>query len=152
MTAPAPVRLSAMHRAERALNARFKDEAGWAIADGQITVDVVVPPGVTAGVTLPGRDAVIEVGPGAHRWVYPYQIPEPVRPPLTLDSTFVDLADDPATMARVTAAIRKRAPELASGMDSGQGPSGMTLRQMLSIIPNSSSVEREIEAALAGKG
>jgi alpha-L-rhamnosidase len=127
-------------------------EAGWAIADGQITVDVVVPPGVTAGVTLPGGDTTIEVGSGAHRWVYPYQIPEPVRPPLTLDSTFIDLADDPATWARVRDAIRKRAPELASSMDSGQGGRSMTLRQMLSIIPNSTSAEREIEAALAGKG
>jgi len=87
-----------------------------------------------------------------HRWAYPYQIPETIRPPLTLDSTFVDLADDPATWALVQAAIRKRAPELASAMESGQGRSGMTLRQMLALIPNSSSVEREIEAALAGKG
>ena len=126
--------------------------ACWAIAGGQITVDLVVPTGVTADVTLPGSDAAIEVGPGAHRWVYAYQIPEPVRLPLTLDSTFVDLADDPATMALVLAAIRKRAPELASAMESGQGRSGMTLRHMLAIIPNSSTVEREIEAALAGKG
>jgi hypothetical protein len=36
-------------------------------------------------------------------------------------------------------------------MESGQGGS-MTLRQMLSIIPNSTSAEREIEAALAGNG
>ena len=127
-------------------------EAGWAIADGQITVDLVVPTGVTASVTLPGGDAAIEVGPGAHRWVYAYQIPKPARQPLTLDSTFVDLADDPATMARVIAAIRKRAPELASAMESGQGRSSMTLRHMLSIMPNSTSAEREIEAALAGKG
>jgi alpha-L-rhamnosidase len=126
--------------------------AGWALADGQITVDLLVPTGVTAGVALPGDDAVIEVGPGAHRWVYPYQIPEPVRLPLTLDSTFADLADEPATMALVLVTIRKRAPELASAMESGQGRSGMTLRHMLSIIPNSSTVEREIEAALAEKG
>src|SRR4029079_14412717 len=58
--------------------------AGWAIADGQITVDLEVPTGVAAGVTLPGDDATIEVGPGRHRWVYAYQIPVPVRPPLTL--------------------------------------------------------------------
>jgi alpha-L-rhamnosidase len=127
-------------------------EAGWALADGQIIVDLVVPTGVTADVTLPGSDGAIEVGPGTHRWAYAYQIPTPVRPPLTLDSTFVDLADDPATMARVIAAIRKRAPELASAMESGQGRSSMTLRHMLSIMPNSTSAEREIEAALAGNG
>jgi len=127
-------------------------EAGWAIADGQITVDVVVPPSTTAGVTLPGNDAVIDVGSGAHRWVYAYQIPATPRAPLTLDSTVIDLADDPATWERVRAAIRKRAPELASSMDAGQSSGSMTLRQMLSIIPNSTSAEREIEAALAGKG
>jgi alpha-L-rhamnosidase len=125
-------------------------EAGWALADGRMTVDLVVPTGVRADVTLPGSDAVIEVGPGAHRWVYPYQIPEPVRPPLSLDSTFVDLADDPAALALVSAAIRKRAPELASAIEAGQGPSGVTLRQMLSIIPHSGSIQREIEAALEG--
>jgi hypothetical protein len=37
-------------------------------------------------------------------------------------------------------------------MEAGQGSRAMTLRQMLSIIPNSTSAEREIEAALAGKG
>jgi len=97
-------------------------------------------------------DTVIEVGSGAHRWVYAYQIPEPPRAPLTLDSTFIDLADDPPTMARVSAAIRKRAPELVSAMESGQGGGSMTLRQMLSIIPHSGSIQREIEAALGGKG
>jgi alpha-L-rhamnosidase len=127
-------------------------EAGWALADGQITVDLLVPPGVTAEIALPGRDTTIEVGSGAHRWVYPYQVPEPPRQPLTLDSTWIDLADDPATATRVRAAISKRAPELASGIDSGQGGGSMTLRQILSIIPNSTSAEREILAALAEDG
>ena len=37
--------------------------AGWAIADGQITVDLLVPTGVTADVTLPGDDATAALAP-----------------------------------------------------------------------------------------
>ena len=48
-------------------------ECAWRIAEGTMTVDVVVPPNTTARVTLPGRDGEpIEVGAGMHRWSYPY--------------------------------------------------------------------------------
>jgi alpha-L-rhamnosidase len=52
----------------------------WRIEAGQITVEVVVPPNTTAGVTLPGSDAEpAEVGSGTHRWSY--QVPDMDRPP-----------------------------------------------------------------------
>jgi alpha-L-rhamnosidase len=42
-------------------------EVRWAIADGTLTVDAVVPPGTTATVALPGEDP-IEVAAGRHRF------------------------------------------------------------------------------------
>lgn len=51
-------------------------ECKWAIHDGSIEVNVIVPPNATAEVRLPGReDAPIEVGSGAHRWTYTYEDP-----------------------------------------------------------------------------
>jgi alpha-L-rhamnosidase len=50
-------------------------ESGWTLKDGQIEVVVVVPPGTTARVTLPGDNTVpIEVGSGTHRWSYPFLV------------------------------------------------------------------------------
>jgi alpha-L-rhamnosidase len=45
-------------------------EVRWAIADGTLTVDAVVPPGTTAAVALPGEDPV-EVASGRHRFRAP---------------------------------------------------------------------------------
>ncbi len=39
MTAPAAVRVSAMYRAQLALNARFKDDGGWRVADVYTSTD-----------------------------------------------------------------------------------------------------------------
>jgi alpha-L-rhamnosidase len=58
-------------------------EVSWRRADGNLAVDVAVPVGTTAVVTLPGT-APIEVGPGSHRFETAYQAPadDPVwRPP-----------------------------------------------------------------------
>ena len=47
----------------------------WALEDGQIAVEVVVPPNTTAEVVLPGGDGQeITVGSGTHRWSYPYPV------------------------------------------------------------------------------
>ncbi len=70
-------------------------ECAWEIANGQITVEVTVPPNVTASVTLPDDDATaIEVGSGTQRWSRPYLEPRSVRLPLSLDSTIGEVIDD----------------------------------------------------------
>ena len=46
-----------------------------------------------AGANALRLTAAIEVGAGAHRWIYAYQVPETPRPVLTLDSSLIDLAD-----------------------------------------------------------
>jgi alpha-L-rhamnosidase len=48
-------------------------EISWQIADGNIEVNIVVPPNAVANVILPGREAErIEVGSGEHRWSYSF--------------------------------------------------------------------------------
>ncbi len=45
-------------------------------AQGQITVEVVIPPNASARVTLPGRDeerGTLDVAAGTYHWSYPYQ-------------------------------------------------------------------------------
>ena len=42
--------------------------------------------------------------------------------------------------------------KLVSAMETGQGRSGMRLRPVLALIPDSSTVEQEIEATLAEQG
>jgi alpha-L-rhamnosidase len=45
-------------------------EAGWRVDGGSLTVDLLVPPGVTASVDVPGAE-VWEAGPGRHLFVAP---------------------------------------------------------------------------------
>jgi alpha-L-rhamnosidase len=46
-------------------------EVSWRIDGETFRLDVVVPPGVSADVTLPGDDAVRTVGSGAHSFACP---------------------------------------------------------------------------------
>lgn len=56
-------------------------ECAWKIQDGNIEVKVVVPPGVTASVSLPGKEGEpLEVGTGTHRWAYAYRDPNAQKP------------------------------------------------------------------------
>ena len=55
-------------------------EVGWQISGGRFTLDVVVPTGVTATVTLPAAgEPISEVGPGSHRFTC---LVEPARLPV----------------------------------------------------------------------
>src|SRR5437867_11461966 len=50
-------------------------ECSWQIIDGEIQVEVQVPPNTTASVILPGvvgSDGSTTVGAGKHHWSYPF--------------------------------------------------------------------------------
>ncbi len=47
-------------------------EVAWALSQGQLELNVLVPPNTTARVVLPGTGAVHEVGSGRYRWVVPH--------------------------------------------------------------------------------
>ena len=47
-------------------------EAGWRLVNDTLEVDIIVPPGTKADVTLPGHDQVkVVVGAGSYQWVVP---------------------------------------------------------------------------------
>ncbi len=126
-------------------------ESGWSIADGQIQVEVAVPPNTTASVTLPSSEAEpVEVGAGTHHWSYPYPDSNSTRPPLTLDSTLAALIDEPDAWSSVVAIMHQHAPGLVNRMEGSlQDNSDMTLAQLLSLRPNSDALRAALEAALA---
>lgn len=123
-------------------------ESAWSVADGTLAVEVVVPPNTTATVALPGENApeLSEVGSGTHRWSYPYTMPRAKRPALSLDSSFIDLNDDPETYAHVVAIIARYAPEAAASIEERRQ---MTLRHLLAIMPDTSALQSELEHVLA---
>ena len=49
-------------------------EVSWQRADQRLTVDVEVPAGTTAAITLPGTNPV-KAGPGRHRYETAYRAP-----------------------------------------------------------------------------
>jgi alpha-L-rhamnosidase len=126
-------------------------EAGWKVEGDQIQLEVVVPPNTSARVALPGQDGeAIEVLSGTHRWAYPYQEAAKEKPPLSLDSKFEDIFDNQAVYAVVLDTLRKYLPDFASSMENGmQGRNGMTLREALFILPNSTECQASLEKALA---
>jgi len=120
-------------------------ECAWRIADGEITVEVVVPPNATARVALPGSDVEpVEVGSGSYRWSYPYKHPHAARPPLSLDSTLVELLDD----AEAWEAALRHVPELAGVEISLQGRGDMPLRRVVSRLPHPAEAAVALVSAL----
>jgi len=84
-------------------------ECGWQIEDGELHVDVVVPPNTAARVMLPGADAPAEVGSGAWQWRVPYTSSE--RQGYTLDDPIGEImADKPAREALIGALAAAQAP------------------------------------------
>jgi alpha-L-rhamnosidase len=64
------------HASARHLTPYGLAECAWKIQDGNMEVNVVVPPNATASVTLPGKEGEpLEVGTGTHHWSYAYQDP-----------------------------------------------------------------------------
>jgi len=105
----------------------------------------VVPPNATARVALPGSDVEpVEVGSGSYRWSYPYKHPHAARPPLSLDSTLVELVDD----AEAWEAALRHVPELAGVEISLQGRGDMPLRRVVSRLPHPAEAAVALVSAL----
>ncbi len=125
-------------------------ECVWTIHDRQIEVVVVVPPNTTARVTLPKGGIPLEVGSGTHRWVYPYQMPDPS--PRVLDIKLDSLIDDPEAWNTVVKTIREHLSGLAQHMDIRTlmlQNSHMTLEQVLSLLPSADRLPSALESALS---
>ncbi|WP_216326472.1 alpha-L-rhamnosidase [Deinococcus aestuarii] len=96
--------------------------AAWVIRDGQIEVQVVVPPNTSATVILPGEeDTPLEILSGEHRWERPYRPVQRTLPTLTLGLPLVDLWDDEEALNAVLALAREKHPPLAGALKPGSG-------------------------------
>ncbi|MBN9393290.1 MAG: glycoside hydrolase family 78 protein [Chloroflexi bacterium] len=126
-------------------------ESAWKLADGQFQLDAIVPPNTTATVVLPGHDGeALEVGPGAHHWVYAYQAPVREKGQISLESQLLDLDDDPEVKAVIVRTLRRFVPDFAQSIEDGlPGGRNMTLREALFILPNSERCLAELERELA---
>jgi alpha-L-rhamnosidase len=67
------------HASSQHLTPNGMAECAWMIREGTMEVRVMVPPSVTAKVTLPAREESIEVGSGTYHWSYDYESPPRVR-------------------------------------------------------------------------
>jgi alpha-L-rhamnosidase len=124
-------------------------ESAWTIAQGRITLKVVVPPNARATVTLPGSDAEpVEVGSGTHEWRYEY--PDSAVVPPTLDSTIGELLLDADAWATVTATMSRFMPGFAVDPAILAGYSDVPLRQVLTMLPNGTAAADALAEALAG--
>jgi alpha-L-rhamnosidase len=127
-------------------------ECAWAIEAGQFQLSVVVPPNITARISLPGSGAEpIDVGSGTHRWSYAYQDPD-ARPPLTIDSLVGEVVDDAEAWAAVMNTIVRLAPTVPFLVRGIQSQSGLPLRRVLGRAPNADELRTAIESELAALG
>ena len=138
------------HARSRHLTPYGLAEAAWKIADGTITLDVIVPPNTSARVTLPGTQTdSVEVGSGTYHWSYAYSNPD-AHPPLTIDNTVGELMRDPEAWKAVIGAIQQITRGhgfLVHMLSSDPTP---VLRQVLSRGPRSNqAMISAVEQALA---
>ena len=120
----------------------------WKIEDGQLDLDVVVPPNTTAQVILPGSDALpIAVGSGAWRWVLLYQDPD-ARGPYTVDDQIGEIVSDSAART-VMLAVLEQAGALGFLKAILFNERNMPLRQALQMLPDPAAAVDLMNAALA---
>ncbi|GAA1704442.1 glycoside hydrolase family 78 protein [Microbacterium sediminicola] len=94
----APHPLSRLDHARAAHETPYgRAEAGWRRSGDLLHVHALVPANTTAEVILPTGERH-EVGSGRHEWVCAAPTPLPT-PPVTLDSSMADLADNPTASA-----------------------------------------------------
>ena len=135
------------HAQARHLTPYGMAKCAWEIKDGNIELDVVIPPNTTALVTLPGDDySPIEVGSGTWHWSVPYQDPD-ARGPYTVDDLVGEIMSEPAARDAVFEVLeRADAPRFLRFALSSER--NMPLRQALHRLPNYEEVADMINAAL----
>ncbi|MFF2487164.1 family 78 glycoside hydrolase catalytic domain [Microbacterium sp. NPDC058062] len=89
-------------------------ESGWERIDGGLRVFAEIPANTTALVALPdGRR--FEVGAGVHEWTVAETDAAPPRPPVTLESSMAELADDPTAHRAFFGALTARPNRFLAG-------------------------------------
>ena len=126
-------------------------ECAWRIEAGKLRFGLSFRP--TRRLRCHFRGAIlepIEVGSGSHHWSYPYEVPEPVRMPLSIANTLSEIIDDPEAWAVTLVAIRAQMPEYTGGDISPKGSVNLPVRQVFEHHPNRRKLLTAITDALAG--
>lgn len=122
-------------------------ECHWSHTNGQMQVDITIPPNTTATVMLPGlKQEPISVGSGKYRWVYSLEIPIPARPHLSLDSTIDQLIDVPGLYTQVIDVFSQYNREIISLF---QQHSDITIRQAIDLMPHNDKLCVMVEQVIA---
>jgi len=123
-------------------------ECAWEIENGNISLDVVVPPNTTALVSLPGSsEPPVEVGSGSWHWSTTYKDPD-ARGPYTVDDLVGEIMSDKAARDTVTAVLdRAGAPAYLKAILFNEG--NMPLRQALQMLLNEEEAVEMMNEALA---
>lgn len=121
----------------------------WRIHEGRMLLDVTVPPGTTATVTLPSDpdERTEHVGEGQHRWDYAIPEADSILQ-YTMDTPLRTLAADPAIWRDLTAVFAEHLPGIPID---GTAPeaAAISLAGLLQHIPGGSAdLEAELRAAL----
>ncbi|KAB2341605.1 glycoside hydrolase family 78 protein [Actinomadura rudentiformis] len=123
----------------------------WRIAEGRMQVDVTIPSGTEAEVTLPLHPdaAVVKVTGGSHSWQYDLPEDHGVRPDYTFDTPLGTIAQDRATWRSLTDAFGKHFPGVPFDEPSPD-TLDLTLSAVLDMIPGASAELRaDLSAALS---
>jgi alpha-L-rhamnosidase len=123
-------------------------ECQWRIENGEIHLQAVIPPNVTAVVTLPGsNESPIEVGSGTWQWSVPYDDPD-AHGVFTVDDLVGDILYDKKAREVVMAVLDQvGAPPFLKRilMNERNTP----LRQGLAMLPNRETAVAMLNKALA---
>lgn len=130
-------------------------EVSWSLADAELTVEALVPPGTTAEVLLPGDGELREVGSGRHSWTVPFGADTAERAPLSLDMPLDELLDREDAARVFKDLLITYVPEAAAFIESGSGaPAGTTVRSIAGMLPGGDDFLTDLEerfAALEGR-
>jgi alpha-L-rhamnosidase len=123
-------------------------ECSWSVVDGQMDLNVVVPPNTTARITLPGRDiGPLEVGSGSWNWSYAYQDPY-ASTGYTLDDAVGEIMSDKTARAAVMNVLAGvNVPGFFFAILENEP--GVSLRQVLAMIPEDGSRAEPVAEAVA---
>lgn len=123
--------------------------SSWSIDEDEVRLDVRVPVGARATVTLPSG-ASHEVGHGYYSFAEPFETDADEQPHVDIDTPMGVLAEVPAAMSLLTAVIEKYIPGAAEHMGSGTaGQESVTVRQIAGMIPHSTEFLADVERGFA---
>jgi alpha-L-rhamnosidase len=127
-------------------------ESSWVLEDGQMTVDIVVPPNTTASVTLPGQTGEsFEIGSGNYRWIYRYQVARAPQITINRDSTLGEIMDNPEVFRLVMSILSRHMPVVARNLTAeAETPwnRSRTLSQLFGQLPNADAIWAELPIVL----